>query len=105
MPIASFQVNLVLKMKYTPNAKKFGTQNNLSTLIINMIFKIADLDPKLNTWADLVSKLLVANFIKFGTQNKLNMLIMNILVGSDDLDPKLQICENWSQKGNVFQFL
>ena len=64
MPIASFQVNLVLKMKYTPNAKKFGTQNNLSTLIINMIFKIADLDPKLNTWADLVSKLLVANFHK-----------------------------------------
>ena len=44
-------------MKYVPNAMKFGTQSRSSLLIINMIFEIADLDPKLKTWADLVSKL------------------------------------------------
>ena len=35
---------------------KFGTQSRSSLLIISMIFEIADLDPKLNTSADLVSK-------------------------------------------------
>ena len=44
-------------MKYIPNAMKFGNQSRSSSLIINMIFEIADLDPKLNTWSDLVSKL------------------------------------------------
>ena len=44
-------------MKYIPNAMKFGTQSRSSSLIINIIFEIADLDPKLKTWADLVSKL------------------------------------------------
>ena len=44
-------------MKYIPNAMKFGTLSRLSSLIINMIFEIADRDPKLNTWTDLVSKL------------------------------------------------
>ena len=43
-------------MKYIPNAMKFGTQSRSSSLIINMISEIADLDSKLNTWADLVSK-------------------------------------------------
>ena len=55
--IPSFQENLVSKMKYTPNTMKFGTQSTSNSLIINMIFEIADRDPKLNTWADLVSKL------------------------------------------------
>ena len=36
---------------------KFGTQSRSSSLIVNMIFEIADLDPKLKTLADLVSKL------------------------------------------------
>ena len=36
---------------------KFGTQSRSCMLIINMISEIADLDPKLNDWADLVSKL------------------------------------------------
>ena len=62
-----------------------------------MIFEIADLDPKLKAWADLLSKLQYARFMKFGTQNKSNMLIMNILTGINNLDPKLQICEIWSQ--------
>ena len=53
-----------------------------------MILEIADPDPKLKTWADLVSKLQCA---QFGTQNKWNMLIINILIGIDDLDSKLQI--------------
>ena len=63
-----------------------------------MIFEIVDLDSKLKTWADFVSKLQYPRFLmKFGTQNKLNMLIINILTGIDELDPKLQICEIWSQ--------
>ena len=44
-------------MKYVPNAMKCDTQSRSSSLIINMIFEIADLDPKLKTWPDLVSKL------------------------------------------------
>ena len=39
-------------MKYIPNAMKFGNQISSSSLIINMIFEIAGLDPKLKTWAD-----------------------------------------------------
>ena len=34
---------------------KFGTHSTSSSLIISMIFEIADLDLKLNTWTDLVS--------------------------------------------------
>ena len=30
---------------------KFGTQSRSSTLIINMIFETADLDPKLKAWS------------------------------------------------------
>ena len=37
-------------MKYICNAMKFDTQSRSSSLIINMIFEIVDLDPKLNTW-------------------------------------------------------
>ena len=44
-------------MKYILNAMKVTTQNRSSSLIIYMIFQTADLDPKLQTWADLVSKL------------------------------------------------
>ena len=36
---------------------KLSTQGRSSSLIINIIFEIADLDPKLKTWVDLVSKL------------------------------------------------
>ena len=73
-------------MKYIPNTMKFG---NHSKSIINMIFEIADLNPKLKTWEDLVSKLKCTRFfLTFGTQNKSNMLIMNILIVIDDLDPK-----------------
>ena len=39
--IPSFEENLVPKMKYIPNAMKFGTQDRLSSLIINMIGAIA----------------------------------------------------------------
>ena len=44
-------------MNHIPNAVKLGTQSRSSLLIINMIFEVVDLDPKLKTWADLVSKL------------------------------------------------
>ena len=67
-------------MKYIPNAIKFGNQSRSSSLIINMILEIADLDPKLKTWADLVLKLQCA---------RLNMLIVNLLIGIDYFDPKL----------------
>ena len=50
-------------MKYNPNAMKFGIRSMSSSLIINMIFEIADLYPKLKTWADLVSKLQYAWFL------------------------------------------
>ena len=41
-------------MKFISNAMKLGTQGRSRSLIINMIFEIADIDPKLKTWADLV---------------------------------------------------
>ena len=44
-------------MKYVANAMKFDTQSRSSSLIINTIFEMVDLDPKLDSWADLVSKL------------------------------------------------
>ena len=59
----SFQENLVPKMKYIPNTIKFGNQSRSSLLIINLIFEIVDLDPKLNAWADLVSKLRSDQFL------------------------------------------
>ena len=45
--VPSFQKDLVPKMEYIPNAMKLGTQSKSSLLIINIIFEIADLDPKL----------------------------------------------------------
>ena len=80
---------------------KCSTQSRSSSLIINMIFEIADLDPKLKTSAvclkmvEMSDGLKIASekkgpiFMKFGTQKKSNMLIMNIVLGIDDLDPKL----------------
>ena len=51
-------------MKYIPNAMKFGNQSRSFSLILNMIFEIVDLDPKLKTWTD-------------SDQDKSNMLIIN----------------------------
>ena len=45
------------------NAMKFGSQSRSSSLVINMIFEIADLDPKLKPWADLVSELQSERFL------------------------------------------
>ena len=74
-------------MKYIPSAMKFGTQTRSSLLIINMIFEIADSDPKLKAQEDLVSKIAMCLILmKFGNQNKSNLPIMNILIGVDDLD-------------------
>ena len=50
-------------MKYIPDAMKFGSQSSSGLLIINMIFEIADLDLKLKTWADLVSKFQCSQFL------------------------------------------
>ena len=77
------------------NAMKFGTQGWSSSLIINVIFEIADLDPKFKTdrmsqngqnvrWSIVMCPI----FMKFGTQHKSNMLITNMVLGIDDLDPK-----------------
>ena len=49
-------------MKYFPNAMKFGTQSRSSLLMIFMIFEIPYFDPKLKTWADLVSNCNVSDF-------------------------------------------
>ena len=84
-------------MKNISNAMKFGTQSRLSLLITNMIFEIADLDPKLYLDRFGLKIAMCLIFIKFATQNKLNMLIMNVLIGIDYLDRKLEICEIWSQ--------
>ena len=55
-----------------------------------MIFEIADLDPKLNTWADGLKIAMCLIFINLKHANyESNMLIMNILIGIDDFDPKL----------------
>ena len=35
----------IVIVKYIPNAMKFGTQGRSSSLIMKMIFEIADLDP------------------------------------------------------------
>ena len=50
-------------MKYIPNAMKIGSQSWSSSLIINMISEIADLDLELKTWANVVSKLQCARFL------------------------------------------
>ena len=77
---------------------KFGTQIRSSSLIIIVIFGIADLEPKLKAWADRfgLNIAMCLNFMKFGNQCKSNMLLMDILIGTDDLDRKSKICEMWS---------
>ena len=66
-------------MKYIPNAMKCGNQSMSSSLIINMIFEIADLDGLI--------------FMKFGTQNRSNVLIINILIGIDNLYPNYKFAK------------
>ena len=61
--VPSFQENLVPKMKYISNAIKIGNQSTSNSLIVNIIYEIADLDPKLKTWADLASKLQCVRFL------------------------------------------
>ena len=39
---------MVLIMEYIPNTMKFSNQSKSSSLIISMMFEIADLDPKFN---------------------------------------------------------
>ena len=65
---------------------KFGTQSRSSSLIINMIFEIPDLE-SLERFGLKIAMCLI--FMKFENQNKSNILIMNILIGMDYLDPKL----------------
>ena len=59
-------------MKHISNTKKFGTKSKSSLLFINMIFEVANIDPK--------------------SKHFTNMLIMDISFGIDYLDPILQIC-------------
>ena len=73
---------------------KVGTQSRSSSIMVNMIFEIADLECLGRFGLKIVMYLI---FIKFGTRNKLNMLLMNILIGIDYLDQKLEICETWFQ--------
>ena len=71
---------MVSKMENTPNAMKFGTQSRSSSLIISMIFEIADLEG-LGRFSLKIAICLI--FMKFGNYKKLNMLITNILIGAD----------------------
>ena len=64
----------------------FGTQSRSSSLIINMIFEISDLE-SLERFGLKIAMCLI--FMKFENQNKSNILIMNVLIGMDYLDPKL----------------
>ena len=89
-------------MKNISNAMKFGPESRSSLLIINMIFEIADLE-SLGRFGLRIAMCLI--FMKFDNQNKSNMLIMNILVGINYFYQKLEICEIWSQNGNVLQSL
>ena len=73
-------------MKNIPNAMKFSTQSSSSFLIINMMFEIADLGPKLKASDSKLN----ASDVAIGNQNKSNMLIINILIATDGLDPKFQ---------------
>ena len=84
-------------MKYIPNAMIIGNQSRSSSLIINMISEIADLNPKMKNLGRLGLKNGMCQiFMIFATQNKSNILIITILTEIDDLDPKLKICEIWS---------
>ena len=63
---------------------KFGTQNKLNILIMNIVLGIDDLDPKSQIRANLVPILKFAPiFMKFDTHNKSNMFVINI--GLDSL--------------------
>ena len=68
---------------------KFGTESRSSTLIINMIFEIADLDPELYLSRFGLKIAMCLIFMKFGTQSKLSIQIMIIVLGTDYLDPRL----------------
>ena len=68
---------------------KFGTESRSSSLIINTIFEIADLDPELYLSRFGLKIAMCLIFMKFGTQSKLNIQIMNIVLGTDYLDPRL----------------
>ena len=75
--IPTFYENLVPEMECISNAMKFGNQSRSSSLIINMIFQIADLGPKIKTWANLVPKLKYARiFMKFRTQDILKFFVI-----------------------------
>ena len=54
-------------MKNIPNAMKFGTQSRSSSLIINMMFEIADLE-SLGKVGFKIAMCLI--FMKFGNKNK-----------------------------------
>ena len=61
---------------------KFGNQSRSSSLIINMIFEIAEIK-NLGRFGFKIA--ICPIFMKFDFLNKLNMLIINILIGIDDL--------------------
>ena len=95
--IPSFQESFLPKMKYVLNAIKCGNQGRLSSLIINMIFEIADLDAKLKSGQIWSQNCNVPDCYQTWHSEKVkHARIINILIGNDDLDPILQICEIWS---------
>ena len=75
-------------MRNIPNAMKFGTQSTSNSLILNMIFEVADLE-SLVRFGPKIAMCLI--FMKCGNRNKSNMLILNALIGIDYLDQKLEI--------------
>ena len=76
---------------------KFGTQSRSSSLIINVIFGIVDLDPKLKKLGRFDHKVAMCSiFMKFDTQNKSNMPIMNIVLGMIILTQNYRFGQIWS---------
>ena len=65
----SFREKLVAKMKYIPNALKFGSPSRSGLLILNMIFG------NCGSWPQNCD---VFQGSKFGTSCKSNMLLMNM---------------------------
>ena len=64
----SFKENLLPKIKYIPNAMKFGNQSRSSLF---MIFEIVDLDLKLKICADLLLNFDVPGFYKISQSEQI----------------------------------
>ena len=102
MPDIKTSINPLIPGRFGPKkviySQSYDNQSRSSLLIINIMFEIANLDPKLKTWGRIGLKTATYPiFMKFNNLNKSNLLIMNILTEIDDFVPKSYVCKIWSQ--------